>query len=231
MLTTKAGVLDWEPIAAGGADLVYNGAFPANSPYTDGDIVVKRDRLPVRAPDEPPRRRRGQGREARRLSGTPPASPVKGDEWTLPSATGGLALPLQRRLRLGVQVGVHRRHDLGGRGADHRPSSSIVVGYSTGRTDRAARWRLPLLRRCARLRLPRRDGVDRWGLWYGATGPIGHRSAYMIIASGNRPRVLAGARSRAGGEPNVAPGPWHSLAYGLLAVLLRVLNCTPIRVA
>ena len=25
---------------AGGADLVYNGAFPANTPYTDGDIVI-----------------------------------------------------------------------------------------------------------------------------------------------------------------------------------------------
>lgn len=29
--------------AAGGADLVYNGSFPANTPYTDGDIVVGSD--------------------------------------------------------------------------------------------------------------------------------------------------------------------------------------------
>jgi hypothetical protein len=41
VLTTKAGALDWEPIAAAGADLVYNGSFPTGGPaYTDGDIVV-----------------------------------------------------------------------------------------------------------------------------------------------------------------------------------------------
>jgi hypothetical protein len=40
ILSIKSGVLDWEPPAPSGADLVYNGDYPANTPYTDGDIVV-----------------------------------------------------------------------------------------------------------------------------------------------------------------------------------------------
>lgn len=42
VLTKTGSALDqiaWQA-AAGGADLVYNGDFPANTPYTDGDIVI-----------------------------------------------------------------------------------------------------------------------------------------------------------------------------------------------
>jgi hypothetical protein len=39
--STAAGVRSW--IAGGGADLVYNGDFPTNTPYTDGDIVIQGD--------------------------------------------------------------------------------------------------------------------------------------------------------------------------------------------
>jgi hypothetical protein len=39
-VTSDGGAPTWEAPAPQGADLVYNGAYPANTPYTDGDIVV-----------------------------------------------------------------------------------------------------------------------------------------------------------------------------------------------
>jgi hypothetical protein len=40
-VTTPGSAPTWQAPAPQGADLVYNGAFPANTPYTDGDIVMQ----------------------------------------------------------------------------------------------------------------------------------------------------------------------------------------------
>jgi hypothetical protein len=90
VLTTKAGALDWEPIAAGGADLVYNGAFPAASPYTDGDIVVYNGvaYLCVRPTSAAPTPWSGTRGAQTFYGAAPPGSPVEGDEWMLPVGNG-----------------------------------------------------------------------------------------------------------------------------------------------
>jgi hypothetical protein len=75
--------------AGGGADLVYNGSFPANTPYTDGDIVVSNGiaYLCVRPTSAAPTPWAGSRGPQSFYGATPPASPQDGDEWVLPADT------------------------------------------------------------------------------------------------------------------------------------------------
>ena len=93
VLSMKAGKLDWEPVAAGGADLVYNGSYPANTPYTDGDIVVYNGvaYLCVRPTSAAPVPWAGSRGPQTFYGAAPPGSPLDGDEWICPAdATNGV---------------------------------------------------------------------------------------------------------------------------------------------
>lgn len=76
----------------GGADLEYNGAYPTNSPYTDGDIVVYNGvpYICVRPTSAPPTPWPGVVYRPPTYGSSPPPSPVDGDEWVMPLASGGV---------------------------------------------------------------------------------------------------------------------------------------------